>query len=431
MQNKELAQELTNIASSLIKIASICNNDNFNYDDVGIDNKATMGNRLHINIIKKGDNSPIENNNKEVINLQRGSITKRSDGRYMGRYYENKKPVCIYGKTKQECYDKLNKAIKEMELNENKTKLDKSMILNNWYEYYIKMYKQPVLKGSTLHLLNTNYDGNIRNTLGLMPISKITPKIAKDFIDNLSNNNRKKFCYTTLNDMFIKLMDYGLIKINVMALFVPTINDNEVIEDDEEDDKVKYLSDEQLNKIFEVMKNTKFGESKFYNVIQFLLYTGMRKGEALALTWNDIDFEANTIRINKGFSSTVQKIQTTKTKAGNRIIPLFDNARLVLERMNKGKPYERIFNGLNSTSLTTTFASICKKHLGIDTTPHALRHTFISYCVEKLHLDPLYVSYIVGHKSTEMTLGTYTHVSDEKKQEQTQLINNNMTLKLS
>jgi integrase len=178
------------------------------------------------------------------------------------------------------------------------------------------------------------------------------------------------------------------------------------------------------------MKNTKFGESKFYNVIQFLLYTGMRKGEALALTWADIDFEANTIRINKGFSSTTQKIQTTKTKAGNRIIPLFDNAKLVLDRMNKGKPYERIFDGLNSTSLSTTFTALCRKHLGIDTTPHALRHTFISNCYEKLHLDPLYVAYIVGHKSTDMTLGTYTHVSAEKKQEQTQLINN-MTLKLS
>jgi integrase len=424
-----IAEELKVICASLINIATLLQQNDFaTNDNVGLENNATMGNRLQIQVIKKGDNSPID---KEEIKLQRGSIPKkRADGRWMSRYYENKVQKSVYGKTKQECAEKLNKAIKELETAENKTKLDKSMILNNWFEYYIKMYKQPALKESSLHLLNTNYNANIRNALGIMPIAKITPKIAKDFIDGLSNNNRKKFCYNLLNDMFAKLMDYGLIKINVMALFVPTINDNEVVEDEEKDDKVKYLSDEQLNKIFEVMQNTKFGESKFYNVIQFLLYTGMRKGEALALTWADIDFEANTIRINKGFSSTTQKIQTTKTKAGNRIIPLFDNAKLVLDRMNKGKPYERIFDGLNSTSLSTTFTALCRKHLGIDTTPHALRHTFISNCYEKLHLDPLYVAYIVGHKSTDMTLGTYTHVSAEKKQEQTQLINN-MTLKLS
>lgn len=439
-KRKELQAELKRISASCIAIASLLDGvvdfaDDFAGQDIVYNENAIMGNRLNIKIIEPTKQikkeSQCSQKIKEEFNLQKGSITKRKDGRYMGRYYDLKKQKSVYGKTKKECADKLKIAIKEVESRENNSRLDKSMLLNNWFNYYVEMYKKPTLKESTLKILQVNYNANIVDTIGLMPISKITPKVAKEFIESLYNNNRKRFCYNLLKDMFDKLQDYHLVKINVMNLFALALDKDEIKEKNEKEENTKFLSNEELNTLFDGMRNTKFGISKFYNITRFLVSTGLRAGEALALTWNDIDFENGAIRINKTFSSTIKKVQTTKTKAGNRIVPLFDNARLVLQEMmdERHKPNEKIFKKISLSSYSTTLSNMGKKYLDIAISPHSLRHTFISNCYEQ-GIDAKTVQTWVGHKSINITLDTYTHLSKEKEQEQTKLVNS-LTLNLS
>lgn len=354
---------------------------------------------------------------KSKIKLEKGSITYRKDGRWMGRY----RSICVYGKTEKECVEKLKQEIKELE--EGNNKLDKKMLLNDWYDYYVEMYKMPTLKESTLKQLHSNYNSNIRNTIGKMRIVNITPKTAKDFIESLETNNRRRICYNLLTDMFDRLIDYRLIKLNVMKLFALSLDKEEIKNKaTSNDSRTLFLNNNELNQIFNAMKNTKFGRSKFLDIAQFILYTGLRIGEACALTWADIDFDTNTITINKSYSYLTKKITTTKTSSGTRTIPLFENAREILLKLKKGKPHQRLFGNINSNSFSTTFRAICKS-LNINSSPHSLRHTFASKCYE-MGIDPKVVQGWLGHKSVNVTLDIYTQISQEKEQQQIQKINN-------
>lgn len=349
--------------------------------------------------------------------MQKGSITKRADGRYMGRYYDQGKQKSVYSKNKKDCAIKLKQAIKEAE-SDNK-KIDKNMKLNDWFNFYVEMFKKPVSKDSTLKILHSNYNANIKNAIGLMPIAKITPKIAKEFIDNLENNNRKKVSYNLLTDLYDKLMDYQLVKFNVMKLFALSLGDESTVK--KGDERTLFLSDEEIYKIFTYMKNGKRGRSKFLDIAEFMLYTGIRIGEAVALTWNDIDVENKSITINKSYSSISKKVTTTKTVSGIRTIPLFENAEKVLNRLPKGKSNEVIFN-IDSSSFSSNFSFICRS-LKIKASVHSLRHTFSSRCYE-MKIEPKVVQSWLGHKSVNTTLDTYTEISKEKEKEQTKLINN-------
>ncbi len=70
---------------------------------------------------------------------------------------------------------------------------------------------------------------------------------------------------------------------------------------------------------------------------QFFLYTGLRRGEATALTWQDIDFNTNTITVNKSthWESNTPVIDTPKTKAGIRKCILPDILVEPLQKLNR------------------------------------------------------------------------------------------------
>lgn len=409
-----IKEKLIQLSSEVIKLASQLENNSSVGQDIVYNENAS---RLLINLIQPKEVNKVM---KTRIKLEKGSITKRSDGRYMGRY----RSICIYARSELECAEKLKQEIKDLE--EGYNKLDKTMLLNDWFDYYVEMYKKPVLKESTLMVLLKNYNSNIRNKLGKQKITNITPKLAKDFIDSLETNNRKKFCFNLLTDVFDRLIDYRLVKTNVMKLFALNLEKEQV--EDKKSSRSMFLTDKELELIFQAMKNTKFGRSKFLDIAQFIVYTGLRVGEACALTWGDIDFDNNTITINKSYSSVTKKNTTTKTKSGVRTIPLFEKAKDVLLTMEKGKLNQHIFKEIDSNSFSTTFRAICKS-LNINSSPHSLRHTFASKCYE-MGIDPKVVQGWLGHKSVNVTLDIYTQISQEKEQQQIQKINN-LTPKLT
>ncbi|QQK75843.1 tyrosine-type recombinase/integrase [Salicibibacter cibarius] len=62
----------------------------------------------------------------------------------------------------------------------------------------------------------------------------------------------------------------------------------------------------------------------FRTLFRVLLFSGTRKGEAVALTWNDVDFRNNTIRVNKTLSMDYGEVQRPKTSSAHRLISLDD-----------------------------------------------------------------------------------------------------------
>ena len=170
--------------------------------------------------------------------------------------------------------------------------------------------------------------------------------------------------------------------------------------------------------------------------IGILLYTGMRIGELLALTWGDIDFNHNTIRINKNCvvirenknGQTKYKIldqSSAKTKSGMRVIPmgnvvkkyllialdLNEDFKYVISTQSGKHPFPR--------NISRTFYGILRA-TGISTEEtgvyglHSLRHTFASMLFQN-GCDVKVVSELLGHSDTKITENTYIHLIQQQK----------------
>lgn len=144
----------------------------------------------------------------------------------------------------------------------------------------------------------------------------------------------------------------------------------------------------------------------------FALYTGMRKGEILALQWKDIDFKNNIIRVTKSVyhEGDHPRIKSPKTEAGNRIVPLLKPLRAILDNMEK-KPDNYIISDTGKTPLTNRrFITLSKHYMaetGVTCTAHQLRHSFATIAFEA-DVPIKSVQEILGHKQLSTTMDIYT-----------------------
>lgn len=145
------------------------------------------------------------------------------------------------------------------------------------------------------------------------------------------------------------------------------------------------------------------------------LYTGLRRGELCALTWNDIDFENKTIKVNKSIYWTddhIPHVKEPKTSAGTREVPLMDSLAELLEPLKK-RPTDKVFGELHSYQIDKGMDKY-RRETGLGVTLHGLRHGFASI-LYKNNVDIKTAAYVLGHAQTSTTLEIYTHLMEEDK----------------
>ncbi len=135
--------------------------------------------------------------------------------------------------------------------------------------------------------------------------------------------------------------------------------------------------------------------SKYKNVLKFYLLTGARRGEALALLWQDIDFTDNIIHI-----------RGTKTEKSDRHFFILPELAEVLKEQRKQVSGEKVFP-YKKDNVSHAFKKLCPTHH-----LHDLRHTFITRCAES-GININVCQKLVGHSDITMTLNIYTHVTTE------------------
>lgn len=183
------------------------------------------------------------------------------------------------------------------------------------------------------------------------------------------------------------------------------------------------VTQEQIKIIEQNASNGLFGLLAF-----FLLYTGCRRGEALALKWSDIDFDNKLIHITKSayYNSNTAQIKQPKTDAGTRDIILLDVLAEKLEgRHNKNHYIFSVTEGkeLLKESQATKGWDKYVKSVGLEgITPHMLRHTYASLLYEA-GIDVKSAQDLLGHADISTTQNIYTHITKKKKEETANKLN--------
>ena len=188
---------------------------------------------------------------------------------------------------------------------------------------------------------------------------------------------------------------------------------------DKKTKEVTAFTTDELKEFISLIPN-----SKYY--IQYLigLNTGMRMGEINALHIDDIDFNKNTININKTISRDTNGKDfindTTKTTNGTREIAINDILYNKLKEFCKDKngylfSEEKV---ISTSAISSDIKRLCKKSSIISSTAssHILRHTFATRCIES-GMPAVVLAKFLGHADVSITLNTYTDVFEQFQKE--------------
>ena len=380
--------------------------------------------------------------NNIMATVNNMTICTRTDGRYMGRITVNSHRKSFYGKTKTEVKNKAKDYLIKIE--EGYVEPE-NILLKDYMEEWLMKYKYGKIEPSSFTRLYRVYDCQIKDSvLGQQKLGCITTEMIQDMID--------KHAYPT-DDTIKPLARSGLKKL--IQIIRPCMNKavkDGIIQNNPANDvvipsdsyiktstrKQLTLSDEQIEEFKNAaLARYKNGEYKSRDalVLMIILNLGLRAGEALALEWNNIDYENKLMYINNTVQSNIYDVKTKKlynrvkespkTKSGIRVLKLNDTTIFYLKELQAyDKRKNIISNYVSSTSVGTrnTYRNLERSlkrvingtKLPQNTSLHTLRHTFGSALIRR-GVSVEVVSKLMGHANIMITYNKYIHVLKEQE----------------
>lgn len=309
-------------------------------------------------------------------------------------------------------------------------KEDKTMSFKEASEIYLKNYVEIHCKAST----KTGYDGYLNNHIlpyfGNKPLCKIDKLDIDAFKTHLINKNCKHMTMTkdglkeetTSRKLSNQTINHVLILLH--AIFEYMVDSDVIAKNPVK--KVKKMSNNTPEAVFLTLEESnilletaKIYFPKYYAILATAIITGIRQGELLALTWDDIDFKNGIMSINKTYSKG--KVTSPKTKTSIRNIKLPNTLIKILKEHKltcKNSYLNLVFpnkegNYIDCRNLVNRFLKPCLKKAGIkEITWHQLRHSCITAMAEN-NINIKYIQKQAGHSSETTTLKVYTHVTED------------------
>lgn len=299
------------------------------------------------------------------------------------------------------------------------------------YERWIANYKLTV-KESSFHIVELQYKSRILPILGNKKINQITTIECQDLINYWYSIPLKY--YKVLFNSITRIFKYAKqLKIVTDDPTSSVIIPKASRQFDTLEHPRNYYTRDELRKFLEYAE--KHEKYKFYVLFRLLAFSGMRKSEALALTWNDIDFDKSQITINKTLISTPKvEVSTPKTKNSNRIVFIDKKTLSILKEWELKQKKDLLQKGFNALSpnqlifsnedngyiIPTTIINPMNRIIRGSNLPHitvhGLRHTYATLAAQGgMSVKQLQAQ--LGHSDVQTTLNIYTSITDEQRKE--------------
>ncbi len=372
--------------------------------------------------------------NKKTTKSAKGSgtIRKRPDGRWEGRYTLGQDPMTgkqkqksVYGKTQHEVRQKLSQI--SVEIDEGIYVEPTTMKVGAWLDIWLKEYTGNV-KPATYSVYEEHVRVHIKPYVGEVRLTRLAPHMVQAMYNTLLNDRHlSPKSIHNIHGAFHKAMEQakvlGYLRTNPLdAVVIPRA----------EKKQITTVTDEAMTDFLQAIRGNP------YELVLFVsAFTGMRQGEVLGLTWDCVDFEKGTILINKQHNRVkgipghhFSSLKNEKTRVLTAASDVMDALRKQQEQQAEwaiavGELWDNSENlvfttetgrYINNKTLYVNFKRVMKE-IGLEGVPfHALRHT---YAVNSLRAgdDIKTVQENLGHATAGFTLSTYAHSTPGMKQE--------------
>lgn len=329
----------------------------------------------------------------------------RKDGRFQARYTLDGVQHSVYGKTPDEA---LRKAIDGYK--GKKRSKTQATTFEEWYKRWIQLYKVNKLRPNTLKNYNYTTNKYLIPKLGKIKINLLDTNTLQEVLNGIKLSRQQEIAGNILVACITKAYTTGLIKTNP-ALGVEKLKHNY--------SERRALTTEEIQRLLETIKG-----DRFELLIYVYLYAGLRRSEALALRWSDIDMQKKTITVRHQVNEQRQ-LTDTKSAKGNRTLPilppLFDKLK---EQEQNGNFLFTWRPSLITRELRKLFDNLNMPDIDV----HCLRHTFATMLKDMGIPDDLRTKWM-GHSKLEHK-DRYEHIRDEYEIKQIELLQTKFDTKI-
>ena len=360
-----------------------------------------------------------------------GSVRQRKDGRWEGRVvigYDEKglpRTKNVLAKTKRECQEKL-KQLRETVTGSKTEKVRPEMPFGEWLDFWYQNYVKPQIRPTT----QANYEAKIYQhiipELGKIPLNQLAQKDLQQFYARMKTGGRlirtEQFgkglsdsmvrgLHAACRSALEKAVQEGLIRTNpAVGCKLPPKRGREM----------QVLGREELQRFL-----IQAQAEGYFELFLLDLCTGLRRGELLALQWDDLDFKTGTLTVNKQVYEVKGRLQVSipKTRASIRRLVLPPGVVEVLRQYRETVDSRWMFPSPVKEDTPMTPGAV-RRRLQIILERagckrirfHDLRHTFATLSLES-GMDVKTLSAMLGHVSAATTLDIYTHVTGDMQSE--------------